>query len=85
MFTTEPRPLSWTIEFQPHKLEYMSAADWFERNRYATVSELDKQMCIDIDQIYVVQWYPETPVGFYAFAAPTMDRCLTLYREHSEN
>jgi hypothetical protein len=30
-----------------------------------------RQRCVDTDQIWVLSWYPKSPAGFIAIAAPT--------------
>lgn len=36
------------------------------------------QRAIDTDECWVLQWYPNTPVGFCRVAAPTLDEVLTM-------
>ena len=35
-----------------------------------------RERSIKTDEIWELQWYPNTPVGFYAVAAPTLEECL---------
>lgn len=36
------------------------------------------QRALDTDECWVLQWYPNTPVGFFRVAAPTLDEVLAL-------
>lgn len=36
---------------------------------------------IATDELWVLQWYPDTPVGFYRVAAPTLEEVLKLANE----
>ena len=39
-------------------------------------SDGHKQRAIDTNEIWTLQWYPNTPVGFNAVAAPTLEELL---------
>lgn len=41
-------------------------------------SDEAKQRAIATDECWVLQWYPDTPIGFYCVAAPTLEECLAL-------
>ena len=36
------------------------------------------QQAIDTDEIWDIQWYPDTPVGFYRILAPTLEDALRI-------
>ena len=40
------------------------------------ISPEDKQKCIDTNEIWELQWYPDTPVGFYKVVGSTLDIVL---------
>lgn len=62
-----------------HKNVYETAADWIDSNDWCDwESEDAKQRAIDTDEIWTLQWYPETPVGFCAVAAPTLAELLAM-------
>lgn len=62
------------------------------KNGYQTVSECIKdydlfddfkdkesmERAIKEDSLWILQWYPETPIGFHRVAAPTLEECLEL-------
>jgi hypothetical protein len=37
-----------------------------------------KQRSIDTDEMWQLQWYPNTPVGFNVVCAPTLEEVLAL-------
>lgn len=39
-------------------------------------NEEHKQRCIDTNEIWQMRVYPDTPVGSYVIAAPTLDELL---------
>lgn len=40
-----------------------------------------RQRAIDTGEIWELQWYPETPIGFHLVAAPTLDEVLAYALE----
>ena len=40
------------------------------------VSKEDRQKCIDTDELWELQWYPKTPVGFYKVCGSTLEIVL---------
>ena len=63
-----------------HRDYYMPAADWIEENdeRLDWQSPEHKQRAIETDEVWTLQWYPHTPVGFIAVAAPTLEELLSF-------
>jgi hypothetical protein len=41
----------------------------------------DKAEILEKEEIWTVQWYPNTPVGFCIVAAATLERALELANE----
>ncbi len=66
------------IDLNDHHSSYQSAAQaieendhgWFDEDRFPSPQE--RQRCIDTDTIWHIQWYPDTPVGFYSVKASTL-------------
>jgi hypothetical protein len=48
------------------------------------VSAEDKQKCIDTDEIWELQWYPDTPVGFYKVCGSTLEIVLNKALEQDD-
>ena len=40
-----------------------------------------KQRAIDTNEMWQLQWYPNTPVGFNVVCAPTLEEVLALARK----
>lgn len=74
-----PKHINLTIEHQPHAVYYETAAKWLED--HAEVSEADAAEILRTGEVWVIQWYPRTPVGFRAVAAATLERALQLASE----
>jgi len=47
-------------------------------------SEEAKQKAIDTNEIWELQWYPDTPIGSYCIAAPTLEELLK-FAENEED
>ncbi len=43
---------------------------------YAWKDANQKQRAINTNEVWTLQWYPETPIGFHAIAAPTLPELL---------
>jgi hypothetical protein len=69
---------SLTIEHNPHRDYYESITDYINRDedRFDWETPEDRQTAIDTDELWIMQWYPNTPVGFNAVAAPTLEKLL---------
>ena len=65
------------LQHNEHRDYYQSAAEWLEENdRFIWKDEASKKMAIETDSVWALQWYPDTPIGFYAVAAPTLEELL---------
>lgn len=66
------------LSHNEHKNYYESIEDYVQENRelFKWESEEHKQRAIKSDCIWQLQWYPNTPVGFYCAAAPTLREVL---------
>lgn len=68
-----------SLEHNQHKNFYEKASDWIDDNDlFEWENEEAKQKPIETDEIWTLQWYPHTPVGFCAVAAPTLADLLCL-------
>lgn len=73
-----------SLEHNQHKNAYENAEQWIADNEWCDwESEESKQKAIDTNEIWTLQWYPDTPVGFYAVAAPTLDDLLRIANSDS--
>ena len=63
-----------------HKNSYEKAEQWIVDHDDWCMWENEEaiQIAINTDEIWSLQWYPDTPVGFNAVAAPTLEDLLRL-------
>ena len=63
-----------------HRNLYQSLAHFIEVNELTEDFESPEQMrlAIAVDECWTLQWYPDSPVGFYRVAAPTLNDLLRL-------
>lgn len=64
-----------------HKANYQTVAEWdsdaiARGHPIAWVSEEQRWRAIKTGSVWFLQWYPDTPVGFYARAAADLDALL---------
>lgn len=73
-----------SLEHNQHKNAYEKAEDWINKNEWCDwESEDAKRQAIATDEIWTLQWYPKTPVGFCAVAAPTLADLLRIANDDS--
>ena len=66
------------ISHNQHHTNYESVRDYLDRDNGAEISPEDREECIRLNEIWEIQWYPETPISFYCIGAPTLERCIEL-------
>ena len=59
-----------------HKDYYQKAEDWIKEVDYDWADEESKMRAINTDEVWTLHWYPDTPIGFYSIAAPTLEELL---------
>jgi hypothetical protein len=64
-----------------HRVYYESAAEYALRFPESWKDEEAKQRAITTDEIWELQWYPNTPVGFNHVLAPTLAELLELAKD----
>lgn len=68
-----PKHVTLTIEHNPHASDYATAAQWLENNYARDFADvLDADEIKRTNEVWVVRWYPNTPVGFQCVAASTL-------------
>jgi hypothetical protein len=64
-----------TVTHNEHKLYYQTAKQFIEEEyvkaAFLSQDEIDK--AIETDEIWSVQWYPDTPIGSCMLYASTLD------------
>lgn len=68
------------LTHNPHREYYDSAKQHIAKNSYGWKGEEAKARAIATDEIWELQWYPDTPVAFYIVYAPTLLELLELAR-----
>jgi hypothetical protein len=53
----------------------------YPRDDFPDDDEIKK--CIETDSVWTIQWYPETPIGFFRVSAATLSRALEFALEES--
>ncbi|NPT59082.1 hypothetical protein [Paraburkholderia elongata] len=70
---------SMTISFNSHASGYVNARRAIEEGEYGHadwVSDEECQKAAETNSVWEIHWYPQTPIGFYAVAASTLEACL---------
>lgn len=72
---------SFTFEHNPHKAYYLSVEGYIKD--LDNVEDLGDQLteCMENDELWTLQIYPITPISFYWFGAPTLDKLLEIAKE----
>lgn len=74
------------LEHNVHKDYYQTAKQAIEEapedmDMFPFKDEESRQRAIDTDEIWTLQWYPDTPIGSYKVAAPTLEELLEYAAE----
>ena len=74
-----PKHIALELGRNPHLETYDSVRDWLAYNDfYDFQSDDHQQRAIADNEIWTLHWYPNTPVGFIAIAAPTLPELLAF-------
>lgn len=68
-----------TLEHNIHKNYYQTVVEHLadlNGDLYDWPSDEEKQRAIDTNELWTLQWYPKTPIGFNAVAAATLEALL---------
>ncbi len=75
-----PHKASLHLTHNEHRNYYQSAAAWIEEQEtfgggptFDWVSPEEREKAIRDDSVWVLHWYPETPVGFCCLAASSLE------------
>lgn len=72
-FKWPPHQAEFSLTHNEHKNSYCSIKEaGLDESEY-WVSEEERQKALATDSVWVIQWYPHTPVGFYRFQASTFE------------
>lgn len=84
-----PKHICATILHNPHAGNYEPVATWLEYNANPTddalcwcdITDADRAEILRTGELWTIQWYPDTPVGFCAVGAATFERALERANE----
>jgi len=74
-----PKHLTLTLEHNPHKAYYETVQDYVGRDRDLAgdwVSPEEREKAFESQELWTVQWYPQTPVGFNYLQASSLEALL---------
>jgi len=76
-----------SLEHNEHKNYYISVEQHITDLdlQDAFLSKEEMQEAIDTDSLWVLHWYPHTPVGFCRIAAPTLEKIFNHLKEKHGN
>ena len=69
-----------------HKNYYENIINYMNDNagRIDYKNEESKQKCVNTDSLWVLQWYPDTPIGCLCIGASTLEEVLEFANEEIE-
>lgn len=74
-----------SIEHDQHKNVYETIEIYIEMfDEEDWISLEDKQKCIDSDEIWEIQWYRDTPIGFFRVVGSSLELILKQARTVDE-
>ena len=74
------------VEHNPHKLEYSQLRAYLYDCQITEEDMPAGEMAkmLTTDELWVVRWYPDTPVGFHQVAASTFEAALEFACEYAK-
>ena len=78
----ESKRKTFELEFNPHWIDYQSLEDFlkgyeYDGSTYADfISEEDKKKCIENDSMWVITYYPNTPISHFSIAGSSLNIIL---------
>lgn len=69
------------ITHNEHNTNYEKVSQYLEHYDHIDITEEEKKKCIQLNEIWELQWYPMTPISFYCVAASTLEKCMELALE----
>ncbi len=74
-----PRHINLSIEHNPHAVNYETVEGHLASFYGAAgpdIGDEEKGRAIELGELWVIQWYPTTPVGFFSVAASSLEAAL---------
>ncbi len=77
-----PKHITMAIEHNPHAGRYQTVAAYLENhNDPDFIDEADRAKCLEENEMWIMTWYPDNPIGSYQLAASTLEKVLTQAKE----
>lgn len=78
-----PKHYTITIEHNPHKSCYNNVQEYIDMwdHFIDCITPEDLKICIQRNELWSVQWYPNTPISFTLILSYSLERCLELCNE----
>ena len=67
------------LSHNEHRDVYETVEEFYDVDSFISIEELAK--AISEDSVWVLHWYPETPIGFYRIAASTLEAIQAKLKE----
>lgn len=87
MIYLPPHKASLHLTHNNHTVNYETVEEYIlrEEERFDFRSGEEREACITNGEIWELQWYPNTPIGFCCIAAPTLEALIEYAEElHDE-
>jgi len=84
-----PKHIKLSLEHNPQNCLYMNVAQYVKDQEegglgklpFDWVSDAERDAAIADNEIWILHWYPNTPIGFFCLAARSLDVLLAKARE----
>ena len=75
-----PKHSHFSLEHNPHKACYETINEYLDGldERINTIEPTELKKCLELNELWVLQIYPTTPIGFYWFAASNLEKLLEM-------
>ena len=65
------------LDHNPQEACYETVDEWIGREPdYDWETDAAKKLAIATNSVWTLQWYPDTPIGFFNIASPTLEGLL---------
>lgn len=71
-----PHKAGLTLSHNEYKNYYYSIENGVAEEDGSWVSDVEREKALETGEIWVLRWYPETPVGFHHIAASTLEALM---------
>jgi len=67
------------LSHNDHRDYYETVEEYYNREQFISDQEWEK--AVATDSVWTLQWYPDTPVGFYIVSASTLEAIEAKLKE----